>query len=187
MEQTARKSAFPEVLVLFNPFARYYYKTKFHDTVAVRMTRHSKGYCGNVFTWTLSCDSLQAAVLRRASVTANGPESALDAARVSLMLDGDPIVGRLPIRKAEKLGSEDFSVNDRHSLFRALTTEMKYFGPFMPHGTRVDLRLEGVEEGKIDVMVDLDMAIYAGTKGADGIAEQYDLPKEGEDIVPTQD
>lgn len=170
---------FPEALVLWNPCADYYFKMKFDKTVAVKMVRESKKQDPCAFECLPLCGNTHAVFLRGVSVRAKGHEAVLDATTVTVALDGERIVNRLPIRKAETIEGRDFLPEfdkKRTSLFQAVTMRKKMVGMFMPHATRVNVDLfrpETSEDVGLVVEMLLDMAEYVSVKMPDRVVGRH--------------
>lgn len=169
--------AFPEALVLRNPVADYYFKMEFQKTVPVQMVLEPKKQDPGAFECLPLCGNTHAVFLRGVSVRAKGPEAVLDATTVTVALDGERIVNRLPIRKAEKIEGQDFLFEEkRTSLFQAWTMKKKMVGMFMPNATRVNVDLfrpENSEDSSLVIEMRLDMAEYVSIKVPDGLAKRH--------------
>jgi hypothetical protein len=180
MKTSVAPVTFPEALVLRNPVADYYFKMKFDKTVAVKMVRESKKQDPYFFECLPFCRNDHAVFLRGVSVRAKGPQAVLDATTVTVALDGERIVDRLPIRKAENLEGQDFLFEEkRTSLFQAWTMRKKMVGMFMPNATRVNVDLfrpETPEDGGLVVEMLLDMAEYVCIKVPDALVEHHQYP-----------
>lgn len=179
MKISAAPVTFPEALVLWNPCADYYFKMKFQKTVSIKMGKEFKKQDPYGFECLPLCGNTHAVFLRGVSVRAKGPEAVLDATTVTVALDGERIVDRLPIRKAEKLEGQDFLPEfdqKRTSLFQAVTMRKKMVGMFMPNVTRVNVDLfrpETTEDGGLVVEMLLDMAEYVCVKMPDAVVGRH--------------
>jgi hypothetical protein len=177
MKTTSAPMTFPETLVLRNPDADYYFKMKFEKKVSVQVVREPKKQYPCSFECLPLCANTHAVFLRGISVRAQGPEAVLDATTVTVALDGERIVDRLPIRKAEKLEGQDFLLEEKRTdLFQALTMEKKMVGMFMPNATHVVVdifRPDPSQDGGLVVEMLLDMAEYVSIKVPDGLAERH--------------
>lgn len=171
---------FPEALVLWNPVADYYYKMNLAQPVSVQAVKESKKHdpCAlRIYEWTQFCGIKLAVLLRGISIKAKGSEAAMNSALVTVSLDGERVVNRLPLRKAERIRGQDLSFEEkRTSLFRAVTMERQIVGMFMPNGTHVTVDLfrpENPKDSGLVVEMRLDMAEYVCIKVPDGVRERH--------------